>query len=99
MNPDLMRYLVISGDSAGDYLPERRLCDLDRATTVADIATGQFGEVLHVIEFNIAEGIICDRTEDVLSEAEGLRAAQPRHTGQDQIDWLRDRARKLRNES
>jgi hypothetical protein len=99
MIADAMRYLIVSVDRGEEYLPERHLSDLDRTTTVRDIAQGQFGEVSHVIEFNIAERIIHDVTEDILREAEEQREAAPRHTGQGQLDWLRDHARKLRNET
>lgn len=99
MIADAMRYLVIASDPGGDgeYLPERQLTDLSRTATVRDIANGQFGEVVHVIEFNIAERIIADCTEDILSEAALQSEAEPRDP-QDQIDWLRDHDRKLRNE-
>jgi hypothetical protein len=98
MIADAMRYLVVSADRGDEYLPERHLSDLDRTTTIRDIANGQFGEVSHVLEFNIAERIIHDVTEDILREAEEQREAAPRRTGQDQLDWLRDHARKLRGE-
>ena|SRR5258708_32156390 len=95
MSPDQMRYLVVSAHSDGEYLPERAIADLDRASTIRDIRAGQFGDVAHVIEFNIAECIICDRTEDILRECEISDAPL---TGQDVLDAKRDHERALRNE-
>src|SRR3954463_14722297 len=69
MNEDSMRYLVVVAHPRGDYLPERDLADLDRVTTVRDIRDKQWNDVINVIEFNIAEGIIRDCTEDILREA------------------------------
>lgn len=69
MNADSMRYLVVVAHPRGDYLPERDVGDLDRATTVRHIREQQWNEVITVLEFNLAEGIICDRTEDILREA------------------------------
>jgi len=69
MNPDRMLYLVVCAHERGDYVAERDVSDLDRSTTVQDIRAGQFGEILHVIEFCIAERIVADVTEDVLREA------------------------------
>lgn len=69
MNEDSMRYLVVVAHPRGDYLPERDLADLDRATTVRHIRERQWNDVITVIEFNVAEGICCDRTEDILNEA------------------------------
>jgi hypothetical protein len=93
-----MRYIVVSADRDGDMVYERAVADMDRASTVRDISYGQFGEVIHVIEFNIAEGIICDRTEDVLSEAAQFGGNDPPPlTGQNLLDWQADHKRKLRD--
>ena len=96
---DTMRYLVVSVDRGIEYTPERQLSDLDRITTVHHIADGQLGEVSHVIEFNISERIIHDVTEDILREAEIEREAAASDCRENQLDWLRDHARKLRNEN
>jgi hypothetical protein len=95
MNPDRMRYLVICAHRYGDYIPERAVSDLDRETTLRDIRNGQFGEIAHVIEFCIAEKIICDVTDEFLGEV----GREPPLTGQDLIDWIHDHERALRNET
>ena len=59
-------YIVVCG--RGGYLPERNLSDLDRATTVRDIAHGQYEDVVQVLECNPAEGICRDVTEDICGE-------------------------------
>ena len=96
MHADSMRYLIFSIFRGEEYLPERRLSDLDRFNTVHDIAAGQFGDIAHVIEFNIAEAILRDVTEDILAEASDLIDA---HNAQDRADWIADHARKLKRES
>jgi hypothetical protein len=73
MIADAMRYLIVSAYRGEEYLPERKLSDLGHAETVRDIANGQFDTIVHVIEFNIAEAIIRDCTEDFLREAERMR--------------------------
>lgn len=95
MNPEQMLYLVVSAHERGDYLPERNVADLDRRATVRDIRDGQLGDVVHVIEFCIAEKIIADVTEDVLCE---VGRDSPPPTKQDRIDWERDHERSARNE-
>lgn len=97
MNPDRMLYIVVSAHRAGDFIPERNLSDMDRRTTVRDIRAGQFGDISHVIEFNIAEHIVADVTEDVLREAGD--GEPPPLTGQDLIDWRHDHERALRKEA
>jgi hypothetical protein len=98
MHPDRMFYIVVSGHRDGDYLPERDLSNMDRATTVADIRSGELLNVVHVIEFNIAERIVSDVTEDILKAA-GKWHDDPRpFTGQDLQDWLHDHERASRND-
>ena len=99
MHADAMRYLIVSIFRGEEYLPERRLSDLDRFNTILDIAGGHVGDVSHVIEFNIAEAILRDVTEDILAEASDLIDAEPRHNAQDRADWIADHARKLKRES
>ena len=69
---DQMIYLVIGTDKDGAYLPERKLSDLDRATTVKDIAAGQYEDLIQVIELNPVEGICRDVTEDIAWEVSAL---------------------------
>lgn len=62
---DRMIYLVTVAHKGGNYLPERDVSDLDRATTVKDIATGQIEDLVQVIEVNVAEHTSRDVTEDI----------------------------------
>lgn len=62
---DHMIYFVLCGP--GTYAPERNLSDMDRATTVRDIATGQFEGVVQVLECNPVEGICRDVTEEIMN--------------------------------
>ena len=68
LNLDKTFHLVICNSRTGAYAAERDLCDLDRATTVKDIAEGQFGgDIAAIIEFNPVEGTSRDATEDIAS--------------------------------
>lgn len=69
-NPDQMLYFVLAdfGAKLGHAWVERDTANMDRATTIADIATGQF-DVVKVLECNPVEGICRDCTEDLLAEA------------------------------
>jgi hypothetical protein len=83
---DRMIYLVVS--HGGTITPERNVSDLDRATTIKDIAEGQFTDVVQVLEMNPTEGTCRDVTEEI------LRAAWP--FGIDYNDfqaWLFDHKR------
>lgn len=62
---DHMVYFVLCGP--GTYAPERNLSDMDRATTVRDIATGHFEGVVQVLECNPVEGICRDVTEEIMN--------------------------------
>jgi hypothetical protein len=73
---DHMSYLVVVAHKDGAYLPERKLSDLDRATVIKDIADGQYEGLTQVIEFNPAEGICRDVTEDIAREVMTLWARQ-----------------------
>jgi hypothetical protein len=93
INLDHMSYLVIRDHRDGALLPERMLADTDRATTIKDIASGQFGEVLEVVEWNPVERICRVVTADVMAEVAMLRdddTPQLRHATQEQMwDWQR----------
>jgi hypothetical protein len=69
---DRMIYVVVSAHKDGALLSERNVCDLDRATTIKDIATGQFGEVDQVLECNPVEGTCRDVTDDILTAVEAF---------------------------
>jgi len=66
---DQMIYLLVAADKGGAYLPERKLSDLDRATTVKDIAAGQYEDLIQVIAFNPVEHTCDDVTSEIMGEA------------------------------
>lgn len=80
---DHMIYFVTVAHEAGDYTPERNVADMDRATTVRDIAEGQFEGLSQVIEFNPHEATSRDVTEDVVHEVTDIWA----HSGEELSDW------------
>jgi hypothetical protein len=62
---DKMLYLVISDHpSAAPIIWEREPRQMDRATVIADLCSGQYGPVLHIIELNPVEGICREVTDD-----------------------------------
>jgi hypothetical protein len=67
-NSNRMTYLVTLAHLGGDFMPERNVSDLDRASTVNDIANGQLEGLVSVLECNPAEGICHDVTEDIAQE-------------------------------
>lgn len=83
---DHMIYLVVAADKDGAYLPERKLSDLDRATTVKDIADGQYEDLIQVIELNPVEGICRDVTEDIAWEVSAIWSAN----GEQLSNWQQD---------
>lgn len=83
---DQMIYLLVAADKGGAYLPERKLSDLDRATTVKDIAAGQYEDLIQVIELNPVEGTCRDVTEDIAWEVSAIWSAN----GEPLSDWQQD---------
>lgn len=70
---DVMRYMVRCGLYAGStligsYWAERDDADTDRATTIADLASGQFDKPLQVIELNCIEHICSDVSQEFAIE-------------------------------
>ncbi len=65
---DRMIYLVTAASKDGDYLVERHTSDLDRATTIKDIASGEIEDLVQVLECNPVEGICRDVTTDIARE-------------------------------
>ena len=61
---DRMIYIVV----CGNILPERDTADLDRKTTVQDIAAGQFEGVTQILECNPVEGTCRNVSEDIARE-------------------------------
>jgi hypothetical protein len=78
---DHMVYIILCGP--GTYLPERNLADLDRATTIRDIAQAQYEGVVQVLECNPVEHICNDVTEDIMNAVCELWAED----GEPVADW------------
>ncbi len=78
---DHMVYIILCGP--GTYLPERNLADLDRATTIRDIAQAQYEGVVQVLECNPVEGICRDCTDDIMDAVVDLWADE----GEPVADW------------
>ena len=76
MIQDRMIYLVLVAHPGGAYMPERNETDLDRATTVKDIATAQLEGVTQVLECNPVEGTCRDVTEDIARDVMQVWADQ-----------------------
>lgn len=53
----------------GTSFVERDRADMDRATTIKDIADGQYDDVLHVIEVDLDAGTSRDVTAEILKAA------------------------------
>lgn len=69
MNLDRQSYLILECDRAGSiWIAEREWQDMDRKTTIQDIAEGQFSDLVSVLEFNAIEGTAHDVTEDMARE-------------------------------
>lgn len=76
---DRMVYFVICSAKDGtEYIVERETSDLDRATTVKDIADGQIENLVQVIECNPVEATSRDVTEDVCRDVMNIWA----HSGE-----------------
>ena len=88
INLDRMLYIVFVDHRSGIYLPERNLVDLDRKTTVQDIATGQIEDVIAVHEYNPVERTSRDVTDDIMQEAADLILEDKRCIGLN--DWQRE---------
>jgi hypothetical protein len=75
MNLDRQSFLIFEADRAGNiWIAEREWADMDKQTTLEDVASGQFSDLVSVIEFNAVEHTIarCNR---------GLRQGSCRHLG------------------
>lgn len=67
------------------YLAERDLADCDRQSTIQQIASGEFPDLVQVLEFNPVEGWSRDVTEDVAMEVSTRWADQ----GESLARWQR----------
>lgn len=64
MTLDRMMYLVIADHSTGPLIYETELGRTTREAVTSDLRTGQFGDVLAVLEINPAEGICREVTDE-----------------------------------
>lgn len=70
---------------------ERSINDADKKTTLADIASGQWGDILQILECNPAENICNDVTEELLAAASALRVEDPSPVDLRAIRWDHER--------
>lgn len=82
-NLNRMIYLVTVAHLGGDYMSERNVSDLDRVSTVNDLASGQLEGLVSVLECNAAEGICHDVTEDIARDVSTIWA----DAGEPLSDW------------
>lgn len=66
-------YIIILGNLE-PYAVERDLADMGRARTVAQIAEGQFENLRHVLELDVAAGTSRNVTDELVAEAEAIAA-------------------------
>jgi hypothetical protein len=67
INLDRMLYLVVSDHKDGPVIWEVSLSDMDLATVAKDIKSGQYRDVLAVLEINPVERICREVTRDFQS--------------------------------
>lgn len=93
MNPDQMIYFVqIDLGKLGIVWVERSPADMDRKTTIADIARGEWqSDVVKILECNPVEHICSDVTEEILREAFG-EGDEPTITSIERQAWAFDHA-------
>lgn len=72
---DRMIYLpVVRAKDGTEYVVERETSDMDRATTVKDIAEGQIEGLVQVIELNPVELTSRDVTDDIARDVMNIWA-------------------------
>jgi transcriptional regulator NrdR family protein len=71
---DRMIYFCTVATNSGDVVQERSVSDLDRASTVKDIAAGQIEDLVQVIECNVVEGTSRDVTSDIARDVMNIWA-------------------------
>ncbi len=75
MNLDRQSFLIFEADRAGNiWIAEREWSDMDKQTTLEDVASGQFSDLVSVIEFNAFEHTSRDVTEDFAKEVADMWA-------------------------
>lgn len=60
-------YLVLCGHYIEEYAPERNARDMNRATTIRDIADGQFENLSRVIEIGTGADVTADFAKEVMT--------------------------------
>lgn len=93
---DLTIYFVLCRYRDGLYWAERDAARCDKRTTIEDIRTGQFSEVVQIIELNVPEFSSRDVTEDMIAEAKNeaaIRWCQEADVAAERRDWQRDHRR------
>lgn len=83
---DHMAYILIGRSISKTYVIDRYTEELDRETTVKDIAGGQYDQLIQVLEINPVEGTCRDVTEDIGREVMTLWADE----GEPLCDWQLD---------
>lgn len=73
-NDQMLHFILADFGKIGRSWAERDAADMDRKTTVADIASGNWWRVIQVIECNPAEGTCRDVTANVAWEVSALWA-------------------------
>jgi hypothetical protein len=77
MQLDRMSYLIFEADRVGNiWIAERKWSDMDRRTTLDDVASLQFENLVSVIEFNSIEGTSRDVTEDMAKDVADIWARE-----------------------
>ena len=89
---DVFTYFVLADfGKSGIAWVERSINDADRRTTVTDITSGQWGDVMTILECNPVENICNDVTEELLREAGlGDEPLEPIDTPAARWDHARD---------
>jgi len=89
MNLDQQLYLIFEADRAGNsWIAERQISDMDRKTTLEDVASGQFSDLVAVIEFNPIEHGSRDVTEDFAKEVATIWALEEEPLTDTQREFL-----------
>ncbi|MBN8968970.1 MAG: hypothetical protein J0G95_10975 [Rhizobiales bacterium] len=83
---DHMIYMIVVEHPKGDYVPERDVADLDRATTIKDIANGEYEGVKQVLRFNPVEHTCDDVTSEIALAVSEIWDSE----GEPLFDWQRD---------
>lgn len=97
INPDTMIYFVqVRLRSGLPIWAERDPANMSRRDTIADLKTGDLANVVTILECNPVENICNNVTDDMLAEAGVVVEIDAPITGQDRIDWQRDRVRAMK---